>query len=181
MEIVLAFGANLKTSFGSPHETILAAVDALNARYDINLSKVSSVYRSPPVGPAYQPSYYNLVATGQTSLSPVHLLSALKTLERAFGRRGGLCWGARPLDIDIIDYDQKIRNWGHASNLGMARKFAPLTLPHPRAHMRPFVLQPMNEILKTWRHPVFQLTPAALLANYCSPSQIKVTSRLEIA
>ena len=181
MDIILAFGANLETPFGPPRETLSAAVEALNARNDIDLDLVSSTFRSPPVGAAYQPPYYNLVAAGQTSLSPVHLLNGLKTLERAFGRRGGLCWGSRPLDIDIIDYDQKIRNWGHASNRGMARKFAPLTLPHPRMHLRPFVLRPLNDILPRWRHPVFQQTAAALMVTYCAPKAIKVTSRLEIA
>ena len=181
MQIVLAFGANLETPFGTPQDTLLAAVAALNARNDISFDQVSSVYCSPPVGPSYQPQYYNLVASGQTKLSPVHLLAALQGLEKAFGRRGGLCWGPRPLDVDIIDYDQKIRTWGHAMNTGLARKFAPLTLPHPRAHQRPFVLVPLQEIMPKWRHPILRLSPSALLSGYCLQSDVRAVEKLEIA
>lgn len=95
----------------------------------------SSLYRSPPMGPADQPDYINAVAALDTGLPPEALLSALQVIERAHGRRrGGQRWGPRPLDLDVLLY-------------GEAPYSSPtLTIPHPGLHDRAFVLYPLREI-----------------------------------
>jgi 2-amino-4-hydroxy-6-hydroxymethyldihydropteridine diphosphokinase len=80
----------------------------------------------------------------------------LKLLERQAGRRRGVRWGARPLDIDIIDYD------GLRYGRPRQRTRNGLTLPHPEMHRRPFVVMPLAEIAPTWRHPVTRRSIASI-------------------
>lgn len=173
--VILAFGANIKSPFGGPEQSLMAAVSAISEQ-GIVFDHLSSLYRSPPVGPTYQQPFINLVMACRTRHSPRRLLSLIKHMEHGFGRRGELHWGPRPLDIDIIDYDNKIQNW-HG---GVPDEKAPLILPHPRLHLRPFVLHPLEEILPGWRHPVFKLTPSRMKSLYCSNRQLKLTEKLEI-
>lgn len=177
-QVILAFGGNIESVFGAPKDSLQLALQRLNAS-GVPIELVSSFYRSPPMGPSYQADFINLVAVGRTRYSPSNLLRHLKDLERAFGRRGGLHWGPRPLDIDIIAYERQIMNWPTGSKDLPASKHSPLILPHPRLHVRPFVLLPLDEILPEWRHPVFHMNSARLMALHCVPGQLKVMERLE--
>lgn len=150
------------------------------------IARRSSLYGSLAVGPACQPDYVNQVILVETGLSPRRLLTKLKLIEQAAGRRGGLLWGPRPLDIDIIDYGGLVLNWPGAARrldklLLKPAKVRPLTLPHGAAHSRAFVLKPLAEILPRWRHPVFGLQAAPLMQLTCSPLVIKATEKLEKA
>lgn len=118
-----------------PEGQVKSALAELGALPDTSLRRHSSLYRSMPVGPEGQPMYINAVAELDTALAPRVLLQALQTLERAHGRvRGGTRWGPRPLDLDILLYDDL--------NLNEPE----LVIPHPQMTLRNFVLAPLVEI-----------------------------------
>ncbi len=95
----------------------------------------SSLYRTPPMGPAPQPDYINAVAALDTRLSAHALLDELLTIERAHGRiRDGQRWGPRTLDLDILIYGE------------LTLSDARLTVPHPGIAERAFVLLPLAEL-----------------------------------
>ena len=109
-------------------------------------------FSSAPVPPSSQPRYVNGVLRAACTLSPESLLAALQDIERAAGRRRSVPDAARTLDLDIIDAG------------GLVRADPVLTLPHPRAHLRGFVLYPLRDVAPAWRHPVSGLGVDALLA-----------------
>ena len=160
-KVLVALGANSPGPWGTPRETIAQALGEMSAANIVVLA-VSPLYETAPVGNAKQPPYVNAVASLQTSLPPEALLRVLKAIERRAGRRGGRPWGARTLDIDIVDYAGLVRNW-RGRRGGFARAGArPLVLPHPLAHERPFVLRPLLDIAPTWRHPALKAQGRAL-------------------
>ena len=94
----------------------------------------SSLYRSAPLGYADQPDFVNAVASLETSLKPVELLSQLQTIERNQGRKRSFKNAPRSLDLDLLLFD------------GMSLDLPHLKIPHPRMHERAFVLKPLLEI-----------------------------------
>jgi 2-amino-4-hydroxy-6-hydroxymethyldihydropteridine diphosphokinase len=152
-KILIALGANCPGSWGMPGETIVRALQELE-RVGVRVESVSALYETAAVGRARQPAYINAVALLQSSLAAPALLRLVKDIERRAGRRGGRPWGARSLDIDLIDYKGMVRNW-RGRRAGFARPGQrPLVLPHPFAHARPFVLRPLLDVAPNWRHPV---------------------------
>lgn len=126
---VLALGANL----GDAAATLEAAVRQLAETPGIELTGVSPVAVTQPVGgPPGQPDYLNLVLTLMTRLSPRALLAAVQEIERTHHRTREVRWGPRTLDIDVITYQN------------LTSDDPELTLPHPRAHLRAFVLTPWS-------------------------------------
>lgn len=103
---------------------------------------VSSLYESDPVGPQDQPRFTNAVVKAETELSPFELLGRLKTIEREIGRKKTTRWGPRVMDLDIIFYGDLVISTDS------------LVIPHPRAHERRFVLEPLLEIEPAAWHPV---------------------------
>lgn len=123
---VLALGSNL----GESESTIERAVVDLREA-GMRILRVSPLYRTAPVGgPAGQPDYVNAVIEVSTELSPYELLKLCNAVEAAHHRERLVRWGPRTLDIDVIDYE------------GVVSDDPVLTLPHPRAHERSFVLTP---------------------------------------
>jgi len=183
--VILAFGSNISIRSKSPVDSLLSAVENLSAN-GLIFKSISSLYLSPSIGASYQPSYYNCVAYLNTSFHSNKLLTLIKQLERASGRKGGLHWGARPLDIDIIDFNGEVKNWHlnkkkqNSSKKNRQSKVLPLRYPHKEMHKRAFVLKPLAQILPLWRHPVMGFTPAQLLSLNCSPLVVKSTKKLEI-
>jgi len=102
----------------------------------------SSWYRTEPWGNENQDWFVNGVVQVETTLSPLEILSRIKAIESHLGRRDTGLWGPRPVDIDILFYDQ------------LTFETPELTIPHPRAHERNFVLIPMAEIAPHFIHPV---------------------------
>jgi 2-amino-4-hydroxy-6-hydroxymethyldihydropteridine diphosphokinase len=131
---VLAFGANL----GDREATILAAAEELGAIPGILVDRLSRLYETVAVKPDgidYDaPGYLNAVATIRTSLEPDALLRIVNGIEAEHGRVRAERWGDRTLDVDIITYGE------------LQQDSARLTLPHPRAAERDFVLVPWLEI-----------------------------------
>lgn len=129
MKVVLALGANL----GDPKQQISLAIDAI--RNFVRVDKVSSLYETAPFKVSdSQPNYINAVLIGDTELQPKELIKELLGIEAKLGRQRTLPKASRTIDIDIIDYE------------GFFMESEDLTLPHPRAHERRFVLEPWAEI-----------------------------------
>lgn len=127
---VLALGSNLGDRLG----TLQGAADAIAAIPGVCLTAASPVYETAPVGGPRQPDYLNAVLLATTELAPEDLLGALHEVEAAFERTREVRWGPRTLDIDIISYE------------GVTSDDPQLTLPHPRAHERAFVLAPWYDV-----------------------------------
>lgn len=126
----IALGSNLD----NPIQQLRSAIEALGSLQDSRLTRISSLYRSAPMGPQDQPDFINAVATLSTSLAPHDLLQALQALEDAQGRQRQQRWGPRTLDLDILLYDDLQLN------------SETLTIPHPGLYLRNFVLYPLAEI-----------------------------------
>ena len=128
---VIALGSNL----AEPARQVRAALSALEVHPQIQIEKTSSLYVTAPVGYDDQPDFVNAVCSVRTSLDGVSLLAVLNRIEADFGRERTFRNAPRTLDLDIIDFDGISSNDPH------------LTLPHPRAHERSFVMKPLAEIL----------------------------------
>ncbi|MGY0398813.1 MAG: 2-amino-4-hydroxy-6-hydroxymethyldihydropteridine diphosphokinase [Ostreibacterium sp.] len=129
----IALGANL----GNPIQQLDRAVLALGAKSGIIRIAMSKIYRSQPHGPKDQPDYLNAVLEVRTILSPKTLLSVLHDIEDSQGRIRQARWAARTIDLDLILFGDTIEN------------SPSLTLPHPCAHEREFVIQPLIDLDKT--------------------------------
>lgn len=126
----VALGANL----GAPATTVLAAFGALANLAESRVSRTSSLYRTAPLGLTAQPEFVNAVALLETTLAPEALLDALLEVEERFGRIRAEKNGPRTLDLDLLLYND------------LELQLPRLTLPHPRLHLRAFVLLPLAEI-----------------------------------
>ncbi len=136
---VISLGGNL----GNRLETLQGAVDALEDTPGVRVRSVSPVYETDPWGvPAgSQPSYFNAVVLVRTTLPPVDLLERGHAIEEAFLRVREERWGPRTIDVDIVAYDEVVSD------------DPVLTLPHPRAHERAFVLVPWFDVDPAARLP----------------------------
>ena len=131
MRAVLSLGSNL----GDSAEILSSAAEALNEVSEV--IALSSFYQTRPVGGPPQPDFVNAVIIIETNLEPEELLLVAQAIEGAHGRERNentVKWGPRFLDIDLIKCDEMLIN------------SPDLTIPHPRAHEREFVLRPWNDI-----------------------------------
>ena len=148
---VLALGGNLGTRLAN----LQAAVDSLADTPGLAVAAVSPVYETAALlGPDAPPqdNYFNAVVLIETALPKDLLLIRSHAVEDALGRVREVRWGARTIDIDVIRYDDEVSDDGE------------LTLPHPRAHLRAFVLAPWHDVAPDAELP--GLGPiAALLAG----------------
>lgn len=131
-QVVIALGSNL----GDRGQTLAAAVDELRSKAGITVTAVSPIVETDPVGGPDQPPYLNAVVIGRSDLPPRHLLDTLHSIEASHGRTREIRWGARTLDLDLIAYGAP------GSRHEVISDDPQLTLPHPRAGERAFVLAP---------------------------------------
>jgi 2-amino-4-hydroxy-6-hydroxymethyldihydropteridine diphosphokinase len=131
-EVLVGFGGNV----GNVRNTLDDAVRAFCDGQEVRLLARSSDYRTPPWGITDQPPFINLCIAAATDLSPRALLERALAIEEAAGRNRAAerIWGPRPLDLDLLAYDDLVMNEPG------------LTLPHPRLFERAFVLVPLLEI-----------------------------------
>lgn len=150
--VIVALGSNLKDGYPSCSTLLEAALGRFPA-VGITVVRRSSWWRSAAWPDPAAPDYLNAVTLVETTLTPRSLLAALIALEAAFGRRRGQPNAARTLDLDLVAYGRRII---HKPGL---------TIPHPRAHRRRFVMGPLAEIAPAWVHPGLGRTAAELAAS----------------
>ncbi len=138
--VVVALGANLSRGEDPPEVTLGAALRGLGPDVGLTGVAASGFYDTEPVGGPEQPPYVNAVLTATTTLSPTSLLRELHGVEARFGRVRDVRWGARTLDLDLIQYGDP------TSGTDVTSDRTSLMLPHPRAHERAFVLVPWLEV-----------------------------------
>lgn len=126
--------------------------DAINSLPpSVTMVQLSSVYETKPVGYTEQKEFLNQVLKAATELSPFELLNHAKLIETKMGRTPTFRFGPRPIDVDILFYDDLVMDTPK------------LTIPHPRLPDRSFALVPMVEIAPDWVHPVIQKTVREML------------------
>jgi len=131
MDAWIGLGSNL----GNPGGQLKKALLQLGGTPGIELRKISGFYRSAPWGKLDQDDFFNAVAMVETELQPGELLEVLLQIEQQLGRdRSAGRWGPRCIDLDLLTYDD------------LVMKSPGLELPHPRMHLRAFVLRPVLEL-----------------------------------
>ncbi|MBD5241684.1 MAG: 2-amino-4-hydroxy-6-hydroxymethyldihydropteridine diphosphokinase [Barnesiella sp.] len=147
---------NIGSNLGDRHGNIAAAVAAVKERINPQV-RLSEPVESPPWGYRSANSFINIGAAFETQLTPLELIEILLDIQNSISDlphrtlSGG--YADRIIDIDLIAVDQLVISTPE------------LTLPHPRMHLRHFVLIPLQELAPQWVHPVLGLTPAEMLAE----------------
>ena len=161
MKVLLLLGANL----GDRQAALRRAVAAIRDWDGTRDIKVSRVYETAPVGPSEKP-YLNQAVALESNRTPMGLLIEAKVLEAAAGRRPGVRWGSRPLDVDVVA-------------CGALRVKTPwLTVPHPRVSVRPFALVPLADVAGGWKPDGRRTTRALLAALRPGPATVRLFDKL---
>jgi len=147
---------SLGSSQGNKSRNLQQALDKIAENCGI-ISKVSNVYETEPWGFEMEENFLNLAALVQTEMQPAELMKTLLEIEKQMGRKRPIetRYSSRSIDIDIIFYDDLIL------------KLPGLTIPHPHAHERRFVLQPLTDINPEYMHPTLSKSVTQLLSE-CS-------------
>src|SRR3954467_10188413 len=124
--------------------------------------KASQLYVAAPMGYVRDDAFVNAVIRGTTTLKPMELLEVMQAIEATMGRRSGVQYGPRPIDLDLLFY-------------GMIQmESRKLTVPHPRMAQRAFVLKPLAEIAPNLMHPVLYYTTSQLLQEVDDADQVQL-------
>ncbi|MBR9802165.1 2-amino-4-hydroxy-6-hydroxymethyldihydropteridine diphosphokinase [bacterium] len=142
MQAYLAIGGNQ----GDVQATMRSAVEQLSQVDDISAVELSPIYSTAPVGVDAQFAFHNAAIVCETALPPLDLLDVMQRIEHSAGRERTVRWGPRTLDIDLIGYGPEVMSHPR------------LTLPHPAAWYRRFVLDPLCDVAADWMHPERQAT-----------------------
>ena len=154
--VYLSLGSNV----GDRETNLHAAIAALTPA-GVCVDRVSSIYETEPVDHQDQPWFLNCVVEAETDMEPRVLLQALCAIESQMGSKKEFAKGPRKIDLDILLYGSETID-------------APeLQVPHPRLHLRRFVLTPLAEIAPSLKHPTWNATAAQLLAQSSDKSVVK--------
>ena len=137
--IILAIGSNL----GNRHHNIEKSKYLINTNEKIKIISTSSYYRTDSWPNKKDPYFLNIVLKCITTFNPSELFIFVKKIEKSLGRSKSYKNAPRICDIDVIDYDNR-------------KLDGEIILPHPRMHTRNFVLMPMYELDKDWKHPILK-------------------------
>jgi 2-amino-4-hydroxy-6-hydroxymethyldihydropteridine diphosphokinase len=152
--ILIAVGANLPGPDGATAlETCERAVSVIKSLNGLVFKSQSNWYRTVAIPAADQPDYCNGMIRMEGEIDPAALLATLHEIEAQAGRVRGEVNAPRTLDLDIIDLN------------GIIRAFPAPILPHPRAHLRAFVLRPILDVAPSWQHPTFHRSVTSLLVD----------------
>lgn len=162
-KVYLALGGNMGDREGNLQE----AIERLHGK-DLEVTRISPVYETEPVGLRAQPWFLNLVLEAKTSLFPRQLLNRVQHVEREMGRVRRVKNGPRTIDIDILLYERFV--------IGTPE----LVVPHPRLHERRFVLQPLADLAPELRHPVTKRSVREMLGALSGQSvkQVEFQARV---
>jgi len=155
--VYLSLGSNLGDRVENLRQAI-AKLPAAGAR----VTRTSSFYETEPVDFLQQAWFVNCAVQAETDLAPLDLLHALRAIEAQIGSKKLVPKGPRLLDIDILLYADEII------------ETAELHIPHPRMHLRRFVLVPLNEIAPRVLHPQLELTISELLARCQDAAEVRL-------
>jgi 2-amino-4-hydroxy-6-hydroxymethyldihydropteridine diphosphokinase len=159
--VYLSLGSNL----GDRAKNLQAGTSALR-KAGINVTRISSTYETEPVDYLEQPWFLNIAVEAETELHPAALLQTLRGIEKEMGSEKLIAKGPRLIDMDILLYASKVIDTPE------------LQIPHPRMHLRRFVLQPLAEIAPNVRHPILGTSPAEMLASTPDQSVVRTVSGL---
>lgn len=143
------------------------AINQLRDQPEIKVTKISSIYETDPVGYLEQEDFLNLVLELETSMTPEELLNLCQTIEQNLGRERKIKDGPRTIDLDILFFSNKTIQTDR------------LTIPHPRMHLRAFVLVPFQEIAPNLVLKQFDQTIKELLQALPQKDLLEVRSRKE--
>ena len=160
--IHLNIGSNLNSFYGSKFDNISIAINLL-IKKKVKIQKISNFYETPSYPDRRLPKFLNIGILAGFELGFNELLKKIKQIEKKIGRTKAKKNDPRVIDIDIIDFN------------GQIRKSTNLILPHPKSHMRNFVLYPILEIDPKWSHPIFKKNPQFLINNLSQKSRIEIT------
>ena len=143
-KIIIGIGGNIKSNDGS--HPVHVAMNAINylQNYSIQVTGQSSWYESQPIPKSDQPNFFNCIVIANTLLNELDVLETLHKIEHKLGRRRKITNEPRVIDLDLIDYSNKIL------------KNNQIIIPHPRAHKRRFVMEPLAELDPNWVHPTLK-------------------------
>ena len=183
--VLIGLGANLPGRAGPPSATIRRSLrelaPALGVR-DPALARASSLWRTPAWPAGAGPDYVNAaLAVSGVTLGPREVLERLHAVEAAAGRTRAERWAPRTLDLDLLAMEGAVAPdtaaqtaWREAPPEVRARPEG-LILPHPRMHLRAFVLVPLAEVAPDWRHPLTGASAAEMLAALPAPDRDAVS------
>jgi 2-amino-4-hydroxy-6-hydroxymethyldihydropteridine diphosphokinase len=154
--VFLSLGSNV----GDREKNLRDAIAAL-PELGVQIKKVSSIYETEPLDLLEQPWFLNCVVEGETTVSPAALLRELRELEKRMGSKKPVARGPRLIDLDILVYGLQTINSPE------------LQVPHPRMHLRRFVLAPLAEIARDLKHPSWRGNAAQLLDALKDKSAVK--------
>ena len=160
--IHLNIGSNLNSKFGSRFDNITIAINLL-IQSKIKITKISYFYETPSYPNCKSPKFLNVGILGDFKKDYLELLKITSFIEKKIGRLKTKKNDPRVIDIDIIDFN------------GLVRKSTNLVIPHPRLHLRNFVLYPILEIDPKWSHPILKKNARFLINNLSQKSRIEIT------
>jgi 2-amino-4-hydroxy-6-hydroxymethyldihydropteridine diphosphokinase len=151
--LIIAVGGNITNKQGI-HPTKVCD-DAINLLKDhkIYIEKQSKWYISEPIPVSSQPKYFNKVIIAKSLLNELEILNTLHLIEKKFGRVRKKVNESRMIDLDLIDC------------FGLILDNKNIVLPHPRAHLRRFVMEPLSEVNPNWIHPIHQISVREILKD----------------
>ena len=155
-KVYIALGSNVGDRAKNLREAVRLIGEA-----GVRVLKSAGMYETEPLGYMDQDWFLNSVVEGETELSAVQLLQTLRAIEERMGSKKPFVNGPRLIDLDILLYGQQIVDT------------AELQVPHPRMHLRRFVLEPLAEIAPEVKHPFWRGTVQDLLSHLLDPSVVK--------
>ena len=164
--IHLNIGSNLVSNFGSKSKNISIAIKLL-VSLKIKIKKISSFYETPSYPNKTYPNYLNIGVLCEYSYSYKKLFKQIKLIEKKIGRIKSIKNSPRVCDIDIIDFN------------GLIKLEKSVSLPHPRSHLRNFVLYPIREIDPKWIHPIYKKNVDFLINQLGQKPRIEITRLLK--
>jgi 2-amino-4-hydroxy-6-hydroxymethyldihydropteridine diphosphokinase len=154
--VYIGLGSNL----GDRVANLREAVQRLSAL--VKIEKASQLYVAAPLGYIRDDAFVNAVIQAKTTLKPMELLEMMQAIEVAMGRRPGVHYGPRPIDLDILFFD------------AIQIETRKLSIPHPRIPQRAFVLRPLAEIAPNLMHPLLYYTVSQLLQDADDAEQVHI-------
>ena len=160
--IHLNIGSNLNSTHGSRFDNILIAIKLL-IEANLKIEKISNFYETPSYPNQKFPKFLNIGILVNKNLNILKLHKDIKLIQKKIGRVKTKKNAPRVIDIDIIDFN------------GLIKDSKDLILPHPRAHLRNFVLYPILEMDPKWLHPIFRKNAQFFINKLSQKSRIEIT------